>query len=398
MHRLKESSIGKALVLSVKSVLEDMAFLTAESVQGNRITAEPAFFIHLQNPVKGALILSVSEEDKIKIAENVYGKAGSEINVKESNECLLEFVNVVTGQFVNRLDVENTQYALGIPKLISREGDLYSYSYGYDFFFEAEGIMLQIRLLFNKPLVNRRESRKRIFLEREILHKARELDDMKDATIFALANLVEYRDPETASHLERIREYSRILAKELSTRDKYDGIIDIDFIHNIYVMSVLHDIGKVGIPDSILLKEGKLTKEEFACMKTHTVIGASSLDAVCTKNKAASYLAMARDIARHHHEKWDGTGYPDGLAGENIPLAARITTLADVFDALSTKRVYKKAFPMERVECILETEAGKTFDPEVYDAYVKTKADFIKVKDKYSDAAYQASAASERTA
>ena len=148
-------------------------------------------------------------------------------------------------------------------------------------------------------------------------------------------------------------------------------------------MCVLHDIGKVGVPDLILLKPDQLTAEEFEVMKRHTVIGAEALEAVCRRNHAAAYLVMARDIARHHHEKWDGTGYPDGLRGGAIPLAARITTLADIYDALSMRRVYKEAFPAGEVERILKVEAATTFDPDVYEAYRRVRKEFIAIQAKY---------------
>lgn len=195
--------------------------------------------------------------------------------------------------------------------------------------------------------------------------------ESRELTIFALAKLVESRDDDTGCHVERMRDYARILAEELAQDKDFSGTIDGRYINLLYLTTPLHDIGKVGIPDQILRKPGKLTSDEFDVMKTHTTIGATTLDAVTAVHKNAAYLVMAREIALTHHERWDGSGYPNGLAGESIPLCGRITAVADVYDALTSKRTYKEAFPHARAVEIIKEGSGKHFDPQMVDAFLR---------------------------
>lgn len=210
--------------------------------------------------------------------------------------------------------------------------------------------------------------------------------ESRDVTIFALAKLAESRDSDTGSHLDRIREYCRVLCEYLLDHGRYVDQIDGDYIRLVYLTSPLHDIGKVGIPDHILLKPGKLTDEEFAIMKTHTTIGCETLDAALQARPDAQYLKMARDIARSHHEKFDGTGYPFGLSGQDIPLCGRIVALADVYDALTQKRVYKPAFSHEKSRTIILEGKGTHFDPEIVEAFLKTEHKFVAIRQRFADA------------
>jgi putative two-component system response regulator len=198
-------------------------------------------------------------------------------------------------------------------------------------------------------------------------------------TIFSLAKLAESRDTETGAHLERMRAYCQVLADQLSLEEKYRDQVDGDYVQLIYMTSPLHDIGKVGIPDKILLKAGPLTPDEFEIMKQHTVIGSKTLDAAARAHPEAKFLCMARDIARSHHERFDGTGYPDGLAGEDIPLCGRIVALADVYDALTTKRVYKPAFTHEKSRTIILDEMGGHFDPDIVRAFLQNEDHFVEI-------------------
>ena len=207
--------------------------------------------------------------------------------------------------------------------------------------------------------------------------------DSRELTIFSLAKLAESRDQETGAHLERIREYCRILAAHLSQQEKYRNQMDAEYVELIYMTSPLHDIGKVGIPDRILLKPGPLTPEEFEIMKQHTLIGSQTLDAAVAVHPEAKFLCMARDIARSHHEHFDGSGYPDGLAGTNIPLCGRIVTLADVYDALTTKRVYKRAFSHEDARNIILEDTGSHFDPDIVRAFLENEELFVQTRDRY---------------
>lgn len=209
--------------------------------------------------------------------------------------------------------------------------------------------------------------------------------ETRDVAIFALAKLTESRDPETGAHIERVQNYSRVLAQQLASQTKTRHLLDAEYIRLIYQTSPLHDIGKVGIPDSVLLKPGRLSDREFEVMKSHAMIGEQTLDAALKKFPEARFLQMARDIAGAHHERWDGTGYPRGLSGTGIPLAGRIVALADVYDALTTKRVYKDEFSHDMARAIILEESGSHFDPDVVDAFIQAEAQFIAIRERFRD-------------
>jgi putative two-component system response regulator len=209
--------------------------------------------------------------------------------------------------------------------------------------------------------------------------------ESRELVIFSLAKLAESRDPDTGTHLERMREYCRVIAHHLAQQAKFRDQVDGNYVRLIYMTSPLHDIGKVGIPDRILLKTGPLSREEFEIMKQHTVIGARTLDAAVSAHPEAEFLGMAREIARCHHEKFDGSGYPGGLVGEEIPLCGRIVALADVYDALTTKRVYKPAFSHEQAVAIVEEGRGKHFDPDIVDAFWDNEDEFVAIHEQLAE-------------
>lgn len=209
--------------------------------------------------------------------------------------------------------------------------------------------------------------------------------ETRDLAMFAMAKLAESRDPETGAHLERVQSYARVLAQALSTAQEFRAAIDGEFLRLIYQTSPLHDIGKVGIPDRILLKPGKLDVQEYAVMKTHTDIGARTLEAALKRFPNAKFLHMARDIAAAHHEKFDGKGYPRGLAGERIPLCARIVALADVYDALTSRRIYKEPICHEQARATIFAESGSHFDPAVVNAFLASEQQFIAIKQKLGE-------------
>jgi putative two-component system response regulator len=208
--------------------------------------------------------------------------------------------------------------------------------------------------------------------------------ETRDIVIFSLARLVESRDLETGHHLERIRHYSKTLALTISKADTPPEEIDGLFLDNIFLTSPLHDIGKVGIPDYILRKPGQLDDMEFEIMKRHSKIGFDTLHEALKKYPKADYLRMSADIARYHHEKFDGTGYPDGLKGDEIPLSARIVALADVYDALVSNRIYRHAYKHDVARAIIESERGKHFDPLVVDAFFMCEREFIEILERFS--------------
>jgi len=198
-------------------------------------------------------------------------------------------------------------------------------------------------------------------------------------TIFALAKLAESRDSETGTHLERVRNYCRVLARQLQTLPKFADVINDEYVDLIYRTSPLHDIGKVAIPDHILLKRDKLTSDEFDVMKTHTLRGAETIESLLDEYPHARFLQMARDIILSHHEKWDGSGYPYGLAGEQIPLCGRIMAVADVYDALTSRRVYKEAFSHGEAKSIIVQGAGTQFDPDIVFAFMAMEKDLLEI-------------------
>ncbi len=217
-------------------------------------------------------------------------------------------------------------------------------------------------------------------LERLVDAKAAALEATQDVTVFALAKLADSRDTDTGEHLDRIRYYTQILAKQLYLESPYAEEIDEDFLDELYRASPLHDIGKVGIPDSILLKPGRFTKEEFERMKLHTIVGAETLEQAASQFGSGHFLRMAAEIARFHHERYDGTGYPSGLVGHQIPLSARIVALADVYDALTSERVYKTANTAEEARKEIVEQRGRHFDPVIVDAFLDCFEDFRKVR------------------
>lgn len=235
------------------------------------------------------------------------------------------------------------------------------------------------------------------FLEAEVARRMQENELIKEATLHALATLAEARDPETGNHLRRVQAYVQALASHLSRSSAYADQLDAARIIQIARAAPLHDIGKVGIPDAILLKPGKLTPEEFEIMKAHPRIGgeaiAEAMRRVASDHAPSgdgegalwSFLETARQIAYGHHEKWDGSGYPQGLVGEAIPLAARLMALADVYDALISRRVYKEAFPLEEVLRILHQGRGTHFDPDILDAFVEIQNEFQEIARRYAD-------------
>lgn len=209
--------------------------------------------------------------------------------------------------------------------------------------------------------------------------------ESREMTIFSLAKMAESRDPETGAHLERVRAYCRALAFQLRHHPKFQDEIDDEFVRLVYETSPLHDIGKVAIPDCILLKPGRLTDREFEMMKTHTLRGAETLAAAIAQFPHAEFLQMARDIALSHHEQYDGSGYPHGLSGDSIPLAARIVALADVYDALTSKRVYKDSYSHDIARAIIIEESGKHFDPAIVEAFFAVEETFILIRHQFQD-------------
>ncbi|MCF8087624.1 MAG: response regulator [Desulfotignum sp.] len=231
-------------------------------------------------------------------------------------------------------------------------------------------VLARVEVHLKLQQAQRRLARQNQYLESLVQEKVKEISASQLATIAAVSKLAESRDEETGRHIERTREFCRLLAQKLGEDSRYAGRIGDDFIKNIFHAAPLHDIGKVGVPDHILLKPGRLTPEEFKIIQTHSRLGAETLENVQDSYPGNQFINMGIEITRSHHERWDGKGYPDGLCGEDIPLSARIMAVADVYDALRSRRPYKEPFSHEKAVEIIKQDAGRHFDPEVVSAFV----------------------------
>ena len=225
-----------------------------------------------------------------------------------------------------------------------------------------------------------------VILEKKVAERTKELVRIQDAAIYSMASLAETRDNETGYHLRRTQHYIKALAEHLRDHPKFCDELNDETIDLIFRSAPLHDIGKVGVPDRILLKPDKLSGEEWKEMKKHAEYGYEAIVRAEKQLGTTSFLRYARDIAHSHHEKWDGTGYPDGLANKDISLAGRLMALADVYDALVCRRVYKEAIPHEKAAQIILEGRGTHFDPDIVDAFLELQDEFVAIADKYSDA------------
>ena len=228
------------------------------------------------------------------------------------------------------------------------------------------------------------------FLETEVARRTQEVEAAQDTTILAMSMLAETRDADTGNHIRRTQHYVQALALHLRSHPRFKDQLDVRTIAMLFKSAPLHDIGKVGIPDRILLKPGKLTVEEFEVMKTHTTIG---FDAIVQAEKAvgttATYLQTAKEIIHAHQEKWDGSGYPQGLAGDAIPMSARLMAVADVYDALISTRIYKPGIPHDRAVQIIFQGRGSHFDPDMVDAFIEIQDDFAAIAARFADSEQQ---------
>ncbi len=224
------------------------------------------------------------------------------------------------------------------------------------------------------------------FLEQEVQRRTREVMAIQDVTIHAMASLAETRDNETGNHIRRTQHYIRLLADLLREHPRFRHFLDEDTIRLLFKSAPLHDIGKIGIPDHILLKPGRFTPEEFEVMKTHTTLGRDAIQhAENQLGVKVDFLRLAKEIAYSHQEKWDGSGYPEGLAADDIPISARLMAVADVYDALISRRVYKPGMPHEQAVGIIREGRGSHFDPDICDVFVANAERFREISERFSD-------------
>lgn len=224
------------------------------------------------------------------------------------------------------------------------------------------------------------------YLESEIQKRTREISAIQDVTILAMASLAETRDSDTGNHIRRTQFYVVALAKKLKNHPRFAHFLSEAMINTLFKSAPLHDIGKVGIPDHILLKNGKFTPEEFEIMKTHTTIGRNAIaHAEKQLGMEVEFLKTAKEMAYFHQEKWDGSGYPTGVSGNDIPISARLMAVADVYDALISRRIYKEGMSHEEATSIIVDGKNSHFDADVVDAFLELQDEFITIAAKFSD-------------
>lgn len=224
------------------------------------------------------------------------------------------------------------------------------------------------------------------FLEQEVQRRTQEVMAIQDVTIQAMASLAETRDNETGNHIRRTQHYIRLLGELLRDHPRFKHFLNDGTIRQLFKSAPLHDIGKIGIPDHILLKPGRFTPQEFEIMKTHTTLGRDAIQhAEDQLGISVGFLRIAKEIAYSHQEKWDGSGYPEGLAADDIPVSARLMAVADVYDALISRRVYKAGMPHEQAVEIIRQGRGSHFDPDVCDAFLRNAGQFRTIAERFAD-------------
>lgn len=286
------------------------------------------------------------------------------INLKKKKN--LEHIPVILLSAITDSDSKTKGFSLGAVDYITKPFELVEVK---------ARVKTQLRLEEARIVLENQNT----ILEEKVKERTNLLERTNSAAIYCLAALAETRDPDTGEHIKRTQKYIRELALQLQSTDKYKDIITNEYIELLYKSAPLHDIGKVGIRDSILLKPGKLSNEEFEEMKKHTLYGEQSLMVGINELGEDSFLTLAKEIALTHHEKWDGSGYPKGLCKEEIPISGRLMALSDVYDALISKRIYKAAFTHEEAKRIILEGRGTHFDPDVVDAFIKREAMFVRI-------------------
>jgi putative two-component system response regulator len=223
-------------------------------------------------------------------------------------------------------------------------------------------------------------------LEKKVIERTQQMEELQDVAMVAMGSLAETRDPDTGNHIRRTQRYVKILANHLKDHPLFRDYLTPEIITALYKSAPLHDIGKVGVPDKILLKPGKLTNEEFEEMERHTTYGRDAI-AAAEKNisSADNFLVFAKEIGYFHQEKWDGSGYPTAIKGNEIPISARLMAIADVYDALISRRVYKPPFPHEKAVAIIQEGRGSHFDPDMVDAFLEISDEFYTISQRYTD-------------
>ena len=341
--------------------------------------------------ITNRLMLATMLEDKYKIIEAEDGNTAIKMLEELESEklpsvILLDIMMPGTDGFGVMQFIKSNERLKGIPVLFITAAD--------DEQTEVKGLKAGALDYIHKPfshsiVVLRVENAIALYhyqmkLEDLVEQKTKELVDKNERMLESLATIIEYRSLESGEHIKRTCELTKILANRMITKPLFiQDLIEQD-LGAIVKASALHDIGKIGIPDNILLKPGKLTDEEYEIIKTHSAIGYDILESMKFDTEDV-YIGHCKDISRHHHERWDGTGYPDGLSGNDIPLSARIVALVDVYDALVSARCYKPEFSLEKTYEILRTSSGTQFQPEIIECFFEVKDDFFKLEQKLKE-------------
>jgi len=318
------------------------------------------------NGVEAIEILEEQKPDLILLDIMMPEMNGYDVLSNINSDPTLEHIPVILLSAISDSDSKTKGFSLGAVDYITKP-------------FEIVEVKARVKTQIRLEEVRLVLENQNTILEQKVKERTNLLERTNSAAIFCLAALAETRDPDTGEHIKRTQKYIKELSLELQNMDKYENILTDEYIDLLYKSAPLHDIGKVGIKDSILLKAGKLTIEEFEEMKNHTIYGERSLMVGINELGEDSFLTLAKEIALTHHEKWDGTGYPKGLSKEEIPISGRLMALSDVYDALISKRVYKAAFTHKEAKRIILEGRGTHFDPDVVDAFIKREAIFIQI-------------------
>lgn len=322
-------------------------------------------------------VATMKPPDLVLLDINMPGMSGFEVCARFKAEKQLESIPIIFLSALNEVSDKVRAFQVGGVDYITKPFQIEEIHARVKTHLAIRGLQESLASHNNnlRGLVN--EQIKEILATKEALFKT------QLATILAFSKLAEVRDDETGQHVERTRVFCRMLTEQLSIQGTEGWKIDNTFVNNIYFASSLHDIGKVAIRDEILLKPGKLTPIEFEIMKTHTVVGAKTLQTMLEQYSENAFITMGIEISLSHHEKWDGSGYPQKLKGKSIPLSARIMALADVYDALTSSRHYKVAFSHDKSRDIILEGRGTHFDPEVIDAFLVLEDRFREIRERF---------------
>ncbi len=369
-----EKNYRKLLEEQVEERTRELAERTKELARTNE------FLQGILDSSTSVAIMLTDFENKVLFwnsgAENIYGYSGEEmigssvLDLFPADDSTLETLDKMSGLLRHRTGTVQENV-----KQVAKDGRMLTVSMAVSPMRDASG---NVRGILGLGL----DVTKEVHLHEELLDSYKMIKKIQGASVFALAKLAESRDGEIACHLECLQQYCHVLCRRLRQRERYRDIMTDQFIEDLVQSSVLHDIGKVGVPDSILFNRDKFGLDEYEVMKQHTIHGGRALAEAAEKvDEGENFLSMGKDVAYYHHERWDGSGYPFGLKGQAIPLSARIVAIADVYDALTTERRYKRAYTHEEAREVIVKEKGKQFDPELVEAFLDVEREFQQIRD-----------------